>query len=485
MSGIHFFRFPRVVVVCTVLVAGLGMLLGFGPVFADGEAIFKQARDYTVQIRTAVELPFDGDSRQSSVGAGFVVDVRRGWVMTNAHVAARSPAKVRMAFRNRDYQPAEKVYVDPYLDVAILRLHESQRQGLKAARLDCDRLPRVGHPVGAFGHPWKLMYTGTRGIVSGATTKLRGEMLQTDAPINGGNSGGPLISLKTNRVVGINTSTISDMRNQNTNFAVPMVYACRILKLLQAGKDPSPPLFNAVYLSGIEERRKLVVANSYMDKADLDLRQGDEILGIAGLKKHVKNEGQLIHHLRGHGDQVKLVVLRDGKRQTINGRVPLAKKVTDRQGVFFSGALVAQSSYPDMPELNGQALLMVHYVEPGSTADTHEIYAWDFLLSVNGRRVTSLGELDTQLQAAQHDKQDVVLIFKRLFGVDTHIFKYLTRTIPVQDLKHIGAPPAHLVGLEAGAKAAVKAAAIQAALGLLKVLKEKEGASAALDRLTP
>ncbi|MFQ5757223.1 MAG: hypothetical protein ACE5H7_14185, partial [Acidiferrobacterales bacterium] len=67
-------------------------LMALAPAYAgNGEDIFKQAPAYTVQIRTVVETPFTEDRQSSSLGAGFVVDAKRGWVMTNAHVAARSP----------------------------------------------------------------------------------------------------------------------------------------------------------------------------------------------------------------------------------------------------------------------------------------------------------------------------------------------------------------------------------------------------------
>ena len=418
-----------------------------GPLFADSEQVFRQARSYTVQIRTAVTLPFDGDSRTASVGAGFVVDAERGWVMTNAHVVARSPSKVMLAFRNGTYQPATKVYVDPYLDIAIVRIHKSQQRGLQAARLDCGQLPQVGHPVGAFGHPWKLMFTGTRGIVSGATSKFGDEMLQTDAPINAGNSGGPLISLKTNKVVGINTSSISNKKSQNTNFAVPMAYACRLLHLLQQGKNPSPPQFKVVFLHGFEGRKKLVVANTYLEQNQIDLRPGDEVIRVAGASKRLQNEGQLIHQLRGLGGQVALIVSRQGKQIVIKGKLPLAENVIQRQGIFFSGLLVAQSSYPDMKELNLHNVLMVHYVVSGSTAQTHEINRWDFLARVDGRPVTTLKALYRQLENAKQNNKPVVLVFKRLFEVSSHIVKYVTRTIPVKDLKRIGPPDS---GIRAG-----------------------------------
>ena len=70
-----------------------------------------------------------GDYKSSALGAGFVVDADRGWVMTNAHVSARSPSQVRIAFRGGAYKAASKVYVDPYLDLAILQLSDEQREG--------------------------------------------------------------------------------------------------------------------------------------------------------------------------------------------------------------------------------------------------------------------------------------------------------------------------------------------------------------------
>src|SRR5215813_14735412 len=205
---------------------------------AAGEDVFKTALGYTVQIRATLPVPFSGDRKGSGLGAGFVVDAERGWIMTNAHVVGRSPSRIEVAFYGQDFAEASKVYVDPFLDVAIVRVVDrNATKGIAEPRLECASVPPVGHPVGAFGHPWRLQFTGTRGIVSGVTAKYRTELLQTDAPINQGNSGGPLISLENGRIVGINTAGIRGA--QNTNFAVASKYACRILELLQKGEDPS------------------------------------------------------------------------------------------------------------------------------------------------------------------------------------------------------------------------------------------------------
>jgi len=204
-------------------------LLSAAPMAAGadiGEEVFKNALRYTVQVKTTLPIPFDGDRKGSGLGAGFVVDAGRGWIMTNAHVVGRSPSRVEVALHGQDFSEATKVYVDPFLDLAIIRVSERvDTRGIETPRLECDRIPPVGHPVGAFGHPWRLQFTGTRGIISGVTARYRTELLQTDAPINQGNSGGPLISLESGGIVGINTAGIRGA--QNTNFAVAIKYACR------------------------------------------------------------------------------------------------------------------------------------------------------------------------------------------------------------------------------------------------------------------
>ncbi|MGH8635311.1 MAG: S1C family serine protease, partial [Burkholderiales bacterium] len=292
--------------------ACLTFLVASAPVAAaadSSEDIFKGALRYTVQIRTTLPVPFDGDRKGSSLGAGFVVDAARGWIMTNAHVVGRSPSRVEVALHGQEYSEAAKVYVDPFLDLAIIRVSESvETVGIAGPRLECEGVPPVGHPVGAFGHPWRLPFTGTRGIISGVTARYRTELLQTDAPINQGNSGGPLISLDSGRIVGINTAGIRGA--QNTNFAVAIKYACRVLQLLQEGKDPSPPDLKLVYFRDIDNRKELRVARSYAGDGMLQLLPGDVIRQVVGESGAIENETQLMHALRGRLAKSSLKVLR-------------------------------------------------------------------------------------------------------------------------------------------------------------------------------
>ncbi len=412
-----------------------------GALAENGEDIFKRAPLYTVQIRTTVDMPFTEDRRSSSMGAGFVVDAERGWVMTNAHVTAKSPSQVRVRFQRGKYREATKVYVDPYLDLAILELQESQREGLEAAELDCQEIPPIGHPVGAFGHPWHLAYTGTRGIISGVTSRMGTEMLQTDAPINGGNSGGPLISLETGKIVGLSTSRINEDDDQNTNFAVPMKYACRVLRLLQAGKDSSPPRLSTLFYEDLDDEGKLTVAQTYLGDNTVSLEIGDTITAVTGVPDEIRNEGQLIHALRGRLEEVELVVTRAGEQVTVAGRLNPAAGVMERNGVYAAGILFALMNLRDDRELNLGQPLMVHSVEDGTLGESLEIGKWDMLVSVNGRPVEGVSDLYARLEAADRSGKAVSFVFKRWSGDLDRVYDYLERSMDIDDLQFVGPSP--------------------------------------------
>jgi len=404
---------------------------------AEDEKIFKDALRYTVKIETRVEIPFDGDKKGFSTGAGFLLDESQGWIMTNAHVVTRSPSHISVAFYGQPAQPAEKVYVDPYLDVAIIRIPPSAvAPEARSAAPDCGAFPEIGHSIGAFGHPWKFSFTGTRGIISGMTSRLGGELLQTDAPINPGNSGGPLISMKTGLVVGMNTATLDNDEDQNTNFAEPMHYLCRVFDLLKQGQDPSPPDLTVMFTEDLEDRRELMVAKSYLEPNLLPLREGDRILAVEGYEGRIENEGQLIHALRGRLDNVVLEIIRQGRPQTIAGRLNPAPLITQRKGIYVSGVLVAPVHYRDRSELANA--LRVNYVEPGSVGESRRIRSWDRVLTVDNQPITSLEQLHHQLKAAQDQKKRVVLKIRHVSSRPDRIYNYKDIALEVEDLRFLG-----------------------------------------------
>ncbi len=397
------------------------------------EEIFLKASKYTVEIMTLIETPFKDERAGTFGGAGFLVNKSKGLILTNAHVVKLSPSKVLVSFKDNDYKPAKKIYVDSYLDLALIQVDlDSVAQAQEEAELECNDIPNIGHSVGAFGHPWSFAYTGTKGIISGLTEEYKGEQLQTDAAINSGNSGGPLISLENGKVLGVNSSKLDEDNDQNTNFAEIMVYACRVLNLVLEEKSPLPPKLPFAYLNDPLKKIGLVIAKSYLKPGLIDIKAGDKIVEVVG-RGAIKNEGQLVHALRGKLNNFSLKIIRDGEEQTISGRLDPEEPLLKRRGILVSGMLVAPFSYKDQAEIN-LPKLMVHYVRKGSPASGSLIDSGEYLESVDGIKINSLDELFSIL----NDKKNKT-VSMRILSMDfaETIFSHYTVTIDVDEPRYI------------------------------------------------
>ena len=422
---------PKILICCLMVT-----LLSSPDVKADDEDIFSDAIRYTVEIVTRIEIPFMGEERGAFEGTGFLIDKDRGWILTNAHVAAHSPSVSQIAFYDKDYQPAEKVYVDPYLDIAILKIPlKGLPETAKEARLECDSVPSIGHPVGAFGHPWGYSFTGTRGIISGITLGIEGGMLQTDAPINSGNSGGPLISMKSGKVIGVNTAVYDDDSNQNTNFSERIDHVCKVLQLLKDGVNPSPPKLEFIFQEDIENRNKLIVAKTY--SKNIALKEGDIILGVDGYPSDTKSERELIHALRGNLNNFTFRVLRGKKTMTIPGKLAPRGLVTERRGIYFSGILIADHWAIDLDDFSLPTFI-VHSVESGSAASAEGIGEDEFVETVGGQSFDDLNELYKYLQGLKDANKKAVIKLKSFADGGKSYLNYFEISVDVEDLMIIG-----------------------------------------------
>jgi S1-C subfamily serine protease len=408
------------------LLTGIVGLIGILPVAAAyGEAIpeeiFADASDYTVRVKARIEHAFGDDEAGVFSGTGFIVDADRGWIVTNRHVVGESPSEVQVARRDAPFQDATKLYVDPFMDIAVL---ETSLDGGENANLACDdSAPGTGHPVGAYGHPWGFEYTGTQGVISGRTTKWQKVMLQTDAPINSGNSGGPLISMRSGDVVGVNTSSFSDEKAENTNFAVPIEDVCRILSLLKQGKDPSPPDL-PVAMFNFDDGGSLVVARVFDQHGSIGLQAYDRIVAAGPDLAPVKHKHQLMNALRGNLGDARLKVMRDGQELAISGAVP---PMRIRRGIEFAGIVLAPFNFRDRSITPAGHDIGVFTIAAGSRASGKDLKWFDLVYKVNGERVSSLEQLFVLLNDLENGAM-ASLEFLRVFE-DRHYFGYIQREI--------------------------------------------------------
>lgn len=406
---------------------------------SDAEAAFRAAKAWTVRIQAERAVSFVEDEPGAFQGAGFVVDAARGWILTNAHVAGRSPTSLKVAFEGGKLIPAERVYVDPYLDVAVISYMPARlKKTPPEPTLECDVVPPVGHPVGAFGHPWGFRFTGTRGIASAVSSRFGADMLQTDAPINAGNSGGPLLSLETGRVIGISAAKIADAEVEGLSFAVPMPYACTIVNLLKARRDPSPPVGRIDFAIEENDERSLYVANTRLETSGIDLRVGDEIVAVG--ERPVQTPTQFIDAARGHLDDLALTVRRDGRQVRVRGRIPAAAKVIERRGLWIDGALFAPVGDFYAGWLKDGNGLMVHHVEEASEAASVGLRYFDVIERANGTSVNTLDELEQVVTEAVARKRPIELLLIRVMTEGDRLFEYERRYLSAEDVGRVGGP---------------------------------------------
>jgi S1-C subfamily serine protease len=195
--------------------------------------VYEESEGGVVQVKTTavVETPdifgLPQQEEQRGLGSGFVID-KSGHIVTNFHVVEGAD-EVEVSFSNGEEMDADVIGNDPSSDIALLKVNADSR-ALKPLRLgDSDAL-RVGDEVVAIGNPLGLERTMTAGIVSALGRVIPApnqfqidEVIQTDAPINSGNSGGPLLNAA-GGVVGVNAqiATAGTPGNIGIGFAVPI-----------------------------------------------------------------------------------------------------------------------------------------------------------------------------------------------------------------------------------------------------------------------
>ena len=269
--------------------------------------------------------PRDLDVPRQGAGSGFIID-RAGFILTNHHVIENAERISVTLADGRSFR-AEVVGTDPAIDVALIRI--SGGTNLPEAPLGNSDDLRVGEWVCAIGNPLGYVHSVTVGVVSFIGRKLfdasLDDYIQTDAAINFGNSGGPLINSR-GEVIGINSAISS--RASNIGFAVPINQAVAILPQLKtAGRvsrgymgvlltDVTPALQRSLNL-GVSQGALVqdVTAGSPAERAGL--RTYDVILSVEGAD--VTTNDELIRNVsaRSPGSVARLEVIRDNRRLTL------------------------------------------------------------------------------------------------------------------------------------------------------------------------
>lgn len=400
-------------------IVAAAMLMSFGvasPAFAASpspEQILAEASRYTVKIEVLNEIALNQDTGGSAFGAGFLVDRARGWIVTNAHVATRSPSTLRVAFRGEAAVEAKRIHVDGAKDLAVLAINPAEIPSTAIqAVLACDAVPSPGASLLAFGHPWGLSYTASRGIFSGLAWFYPNQLIQTDAAINNGNSGGPLINLADGRVIGVNTATYQPDADSGTSTAIglaePIPSICTILDLLKAGGDARLRLLPVAIATAGEDLRPRV-AEVFDDKSGL--KNGDIILRANG-GKDLETYADLLTSLRGASDVTSITVDRKGKVLDVSSPVRVVPDALKARAINFSGLIISEPWKLDDFEVNPKRNLVIDWYEDGEEGGLAGAQVSDYIISVDGRSFEKVDALYTYLDSLSSD-QTIEIILRR------------------------------------------------------------------------
>jgi len=269
-------------------------------------------------------------------GSGFIVSPD-GMILTNKHVVQYEKANYTVVLQNGEEYSAKVLAKDPVQDLAILKINKT---GLRPLPLgDSDNL-KVGQTVIAIGYALgEFQNSVSVGVVSGLSRRITasgggitetiGEVIQTDAAINKGNSGGPLLNLS-GEVIGINTAMASGA--ENIGFAIPINKAKKAIKeTKEKGKITYPFLgvryilidkkiktqynlpvdYGAWVVRGKSPEEVAVTPGSGAEKAGI--KENDIILEVDGKKVTKKNTLADIILSYNPGDKIRLKILRAGK----------------------------------------------------------------------------------------------------------------------------------------------------------------------------
>jgi S1-C subfamily serine protease len=289
-----------------------------------------------VQINvTGVQQTPYGAQKEEGIGSG-VIYRSDGYIVTNNHVVEGSQ-NVEVAFADGSTEQGQVVGTDPTTDIAVVKV---DRKGLPAASFSGTD-PIVGQMAVAVGSPSGFESTVTSGIVSGTGREVPAEitggrqesslvdLIQTDAAISPGNSGGALAD-RDGRVIGINVAYLPPQQTgaENIGFAIPSQTATTVAdQIIEDGEAVHPYL--GVYLSDLTPETAREFGSSVQTGALVEkvasggpadqagIRRGD-IVTAAGQDK-VQSSGDLISALRNYqpDDTIQLTILRDGQKERL------------------------------------------------------------------------------------------------------------------------------------------------------------------------
>jgi len=373
--------------------------------------------------------------RQRSLGSGFIID-KDGYILTNNHVVEKTD-EIKVKLSNQMEFNAKIIGRDPKTDLALIRI-ETKEHLTPLPLGDSDRL-EVGDWVIAIGNPFGLDHTVTAGIVSAKYRKIGAgsyeNFIQTDASINIGNSGGPLLNTK-GEVVGINSAIISGSGGSiGIGFAIPINMAKEILPQLKEGKVVRGWLGVMIQKITTELKEKLqlkdekgalvadVTRDGPAEKAGI--KRGDVIISFDGKEIKEMSELPFIVASTPVNKTVLVEVMRGDRKKSIKIKIGELKEEGEAKAEIEEKSDLGMTVEKITPELVRQfglsersGLVVVH-VENNSPAERAGIRQGDIFVEIDQEPIKEISKYREKLQ--EYEKGDTILFLVKRKGTTLYL----------------------------------------------------------------
>lgn len=365
-------------------------------------------------------VPSPEEQRHISLGSGFIIS-KDGYILTNNHVLAGADS-VTVRLQDRRTLTAKVVGTDPIYDIALLKIDAGGN--LPTVTIGSSRSLKPGQWVLAIGSPFGFDYTVTQGIVSAVGRNLGQQdqpytsFIQTDVPINRGNSGGPLFNLQ-GQVVGVNSQIYSNTGDyMGVSFSIPIDVAMNAVQQLKTKGYVSRGLLGVTVQPVSDDMVKAFNLENGVGAVVIDvdptsgagaagIQASDIILAYNGHVLQTASDLPPLVGLTKPGTKVPVEILRHGKKQTLQVTIGEAKRdgnAVDNRSASSSSAhsgsaalgLSVQSLDSDARKQlglkAGQGVVISNVT--GSVAAQSPLQAGDVILMVNQQKIGSVAEFE-------------------------------------------------------------------------------------------
>jgi serine protease Do len=382
-----------------------------------------------VKTRVADD-PFDAffgrfrqrDEIRNSLGSGFVFDPA-GYVLTNYHVVARG-TRIKVSFADGSDYTAKVVGTDPAGDLAVLRIRDERKFPVTPLGTSTDLL--LGEPAIAIGNPFGLNQSVSVGVVSALHRTVRAEdrsyydFIQTDASVNPGNSGGPLLN-GDGEVIGVTSAIYANA--QGIGFAIPIDRALRVARELVKSGELALTWwgFDGETVKGAKGGARVTSVESGSPAVRAGLRKGDVVMGVD--RSPVRDVDELRFLLRDVplGTRINLEVQRGD--ETLSVPITPAALTPDKAMVAFqtaTGLKLAEVTPADAHRAGIEAprgLVAVDSVDRESAGARAGLRRGDIVVAVNSAEIDTLKDFQKALAQARRGGAATLLVQRgyRLF----------------------------------------------------------------------